>query len=375
MALADFGASVLRIDKPRRSDKEVESHPTPDLLTRHKGAIAVDLKTPSGISLMKALIKGADILIDPFRPGVLEKLGLDPQGVLLKLNPRLIVARMTGFRRDGPYSRMAGHDINYLAVSGVLSMLGRANEAPYPPANLLGDFGGGGLMLFTGILQALYHRECSGDGQVVEANMVDGAAYLATMPRLGIKTPMWQHPRGHNTLDGGCPYYESYQTKDGKYMAVGALEPQFFEKLLKGMDLEDKDLPGPREIREHWPKLREIFETRFKSRTRSDWENVFYGTDACCTPVLSQEELERSGFVQRPAVFLSGSPAHAIAVGNPKSEKDGHGKGVLGAGWTGQVISPGSEGEELLRRWTGPQLGKQVRQVDGAFQLSSLERL
>lgn len=220
MALADFGASVLRIDKPSRFDKEVESHPTPDLLTRHKGAIAVDLKAPSGISLMKALIKGADILIDPFRPGVLEKLGLDPHSVLLKLNPRLIVARMTGFRRDGPYSRMAGHDINYLAVSGVLSMLGRANEAPYPPANLLGDFGGGGLMLVTGILQALYHRERSGDGQVVEANMVDGAAYLATMPRLGVKTPMWQHPRGHNTLDGGCPYYESYQTKDGKYMAV-----------------------------------------------------------------------------------------------------------------------------------------------------------
>ncbi|CAG8323095.1 unnamed protein product [Penicillium salamii] len=375
MALADFGASVLRIDKPSRFDKEVESHPTPDLLTRHKGAIAVDLKAPSGISLMKALIKGADILIDPFRPGVLEKLGLDPHSVLLKLNPRLIVARMTGFRRDGPYSRMAGHDINYLAVSGVLSMLGRANEAPYPPANLLGDFGGGGLMLVTGILQALYHRERSGDGQVVEANMVDGAAYLATMPRLGVKTPMWQHPRGHNTLDGGCPYYESYQTKDGKYMAVGALEPKFFNQLLKGMDLEDKDLPGPREIRDHWPKLREIFETRFKSKTRSEWESVFYGTDACCTPVLSQEELEGSGFVQRPAIFLSGSPARAIAVGDPKSEKDGHGEGVLGAGWTGQVISPGSEGEELLRRWAGPQLGKRLCQVDGAFQLSSLEKL
>lgn len=220
MMLADSGASVLRIDKPSRFDADVASHPTPDLLTRHKGAIAVDLKQSGGVALVKELIRNADILIDPFRPGVLEKLGLGPREVLCALNPRLIVARMTGFRRDGQYSQMAGHDINYLAVSGVLSMLGRAQDKPYPPANLLGDFGGGGLMLVCGILQALLSRELSGYGQIVEANMVDGVAYLATMPRLGVKTTMWNRPRGENTLDGGCPYYDTYQTKDGKFMAV-----------------------------------------------------------------------------------------------------------------------------------------------------------
>lgn len=220
MMLADYGASVLRIDKPSRFAAETASHPTPDLLTRRKGSIAVDFKDPAGISLIKELVKHADVLIDPFRPGVLEKLGLSPSDVLPKLNPRLIVARMTGFRCDGPYSRMAGHDINYLAVSGVLSMLGRASDKPYPPANLLGDFGGGGLMLVCGILQALIARDQRGVGQVVEANMVDGAAYLATMPRLGVKTHMWDKPRGENTLDGGCPYYDVYETKDGRYMAV-----------------------------------------------------------------------------------------------------------------------------------------------------------
>jgi alpha-methylacyl-CoA racemase len=220
MMIADAGASVLRIDKPIRFKGEVANHPTPDLLTRHKGAIAVDMKSPHGIELIKELAIKADILIDPFRPGVLEKLGLGPKQMLSKLNPRLIIARMTGFRRDGLYSRMAGHDINYLAVSGVLSMLGRDGEKPYPPANLLGDFGGGGLMLVCGILQALYSREKSGKGQIVEVNMVDGVAYLATMPRLGIKTPMWEHPRGQNTLDGGCPYYDTYETSDGGFMAV-----------------------------------------------------------------------------------------------------------------------------------------------------------
>lgn len=221
MMLADSGESVLRIDKPSRFAGEVASHPTPDLLTRRKGAIAVDFKSPAGIALVKELVKSADVLIDPFRPGVLEKLGLGPRQVLLELNPRLIVGRMTGFRRDdSQYSSMAGHDINYLAVSGVLSMLGRAGEKPYPPANLLGDFGGGGLMLTCGILQALLSREQSGYGQIVEANMVDGAAYLATMPRLGMKTRMWDRARGMNTLDGGCPYYDTYETKDGQFMAV-----------------------------------------------------------------------------------------------------------------------------------------------------------
>jgi alpha-methylacyl-CoA racemase len=189
-------------------------------LTRHKTSIAVDIKSPAGLTFIKALIPHVDVVIDPFRPGVLEKAGLDPSAVLLNLNPRLIVARMTGFRRDGKYSMMAGHDINYIAVSGVLSMLGRAHEKPFAPGNIIGDFAGGGAVCFMGILLALLARHTTGRGQVVEANMVDGSAHLASMPRFGTKNPVWSGPRGTNMLDGGCPYYDTYETKDGKYFAL-----------------------------------------------------------------------------------------------------------------------------------------------------------
>ena len=221
MLLADFGASVLRVD--RATQKAYTDDPPPstaDLLTRHKSSIAVDLKSPAGVELIKNLIPTIDVVIDPFRPGVLEKAGLSPEKVLLRLNPRLIVGRMTGFRRDGKYSAMAGHDINYVAVSGLLSMLGRRGEKPYPPANILGDFGGGGLVCFLGIVMALLQRANTGIGQVVEANMVDGVAYLGTFARLLTAMPMWDRERGDNILDGGCPYYDTYETKDGGYMAV-----------------------------------------------------------------------------------------------------------------------------------------------------------
>jgi len=179
------------------------------------------------------LLSNADVLIDPFRPGVLERLGLSPKDVLLKRNPRLIVARMTGFRRDGKYKDMAGHDINYIAVSGVLSMLGRAGERPHAPGNIIGDFAGGGAVCFQGILLALLSRANTGRGQVVEANMVDGSAYLAAMPRLNLETPLWSDARGKNMLDGGSPCYDTYETKDeGKYFSVGALEPQFYAALI-----------------------------------------------------------------------------------------------------------------------------------------------
>lgn len=214
MLLADYGATVLRIDR-------APAIPTNDQLTRRKTSICVNMKLPSGLALIKKLIPKVDVVIDPFRPGVLEKAGLGPEEVLLKLNPRLVVGRMTGFRRDGKYSRMAGHDINYIAVSGVLSLFGRKGEKPYPPGNVIGDFAGGGAMCFLGILLALLGRERNGGrGQVVEANMMDGSAILATMPRLGMKIPIWSGERGTNLLDGGSPYYDTYETKDGKYMAV-----------------------------------------------------------------------------------------------------------------------------------------------------------
>ena len=221
MILADYGANVLRIDRPvPQSGAATPPPPTADLLTRYKSSICVDLKSPDGVALIKDLVTRVDIVIDPFRPGVLEKCGLDPEYVLQRLNPKLIVGRMTGFRRDGKYKDMAGHDINYIGVSGMLSMLGRKGEKPYPPANLLGDFAGGGLVLFTGILMALSQIQRTGLGQIVEANMVDGSAYLGSMPRLASKGKMWNRKRGDNILDGGCPYYDTYETKDGKYMAV-----------------------------------------------------------------------------------------------------------------------------------------------------------
>jgi alpha-methylacyl-CoA racemase len=213
MLLADYGATVLRLDR-------APIQPSNDQLVRRKTSICVNMKTPAGLALIKKMIPHVDIVIDPFRPGVLEKAGLGPEDVLLKLNPRLIVARMTGFRRDGKYSQMAGHDINYIAVSGVLSIFGRQGEKPYPPGNVVGDFAGGGAMCFLGVLLALLAREKTGFGQVVEANMVDGSAILATMPRLGMKTETWKRERGTNMLDGGAPFYQTYETKDGKYMAL-----------------------------------------------------------------------------------------------------------------------------------------------------------
>ena len=214
--LADFGAHVLRIDR-----HSTTTTVTPDLLAAHKRSMRVNLKTPAGVALVRTLARSADVLIDPFRPGVLEKLGLGPE-TLRAENPRLVYARMAGFRRDGKYSAMAGHDINYIAVSGALSMLGRAGETPQPPGNLLGDFAGGGMVCFVGILLALLARARSGKGQLVEANMVDGAAYLASFPRFlqMSGSPTWSEPRGRNLLDGGAPFYDTYRTKDGGFMAV-----------------------------------------------------------------------------------------------------------------------------------------------------------
>ncbi|KAF2153506.1 CoA-transferase family III [Myriangium duriaei CBS 260.36] len=376
LLLADYGASVLRIDRAHPSShSSTPPPPTPDNLTRRKSSIAIDLKSPSGRAFLLSLIPHADILIDPFRPGVLESLGLAPSE-LEKINPRLITARMTGFRRDGKYSAMAGHDINYLSVSGVLSLLGRKGEAPYAPGNLLGDFAGGGLVLFSGILLALTQRAVTGRGQVVEANMVDGAAHLASFPRLALKTPMWDRERGENVLDGGCPWYDTYSTKDeGEYMAVGALEPQFFAALVKGLGL-DKSWNVRRMDRGTWGALRREMEEKFRSRTRREWEEVFDGTDACCTPVLGHKELEKGGYDQRPIVTLRESPGLAVAtaVEDNRDAAQGQGKGVDGSGWKARGLAPGHGGEEVLQNWTGWQKGKEYDVVKGGLVLADDRR-
>ena len=260
---------------------------------------------------------------------------------------------------------MAGHDINYLAASGALSMLGAAGAPPSPPGNILADFAGGGHVAFTGVLLALLHRAVSGKGQVVNANMVDGVAYLASFPRMLTKIPFWGGARGTNVLDGGAPYYGCYECRDkGMYMSVGALEPQFFEELLRGLGLSEKAcLPpgaqGGRESRENWPFMRAVFENRFKERTRREWEGVFDGTDACVVPVLGNKELEESGYKMRGLVGLSESPA----------------RGVEGA-FKGRELKVGEGGEEMLREWVGWRKGREFEQAaDGAMVLVEKARL
>ncbi|KAI0866082.1 CoA-transferase family III domain-containing protein [Xylaria cubensis] len=380
LLLADAGASVLRIDRAIPGQTHTPGISAPagaDILTRHKASIAVDLKSAAGVSLIKELAKTADVIIDPFRPGVLEKLGLGPE-VLSQINPRLIYGRMTGFRRDGRYAMMAGHDINYLAVSGVLSMLGRSNDKPHPPINILGDFAGGGAVLFQGILLALLARERTGRGQVVEANMVDGANYLATFPRLMRKTPVGDQPRGENQLDGGCPFYDTYETRDGKYMSVGALEPQFYAALVKGLGLVHKGWDQTRWDRATWPEMKTTFETVFKSKTRSEWEKVFDGTDACCLPVLEYAELEndpaREGD-QRPSVTLQETPCLAVdeKVGDQRIQ--GQGAGVPGSGYEAYPLGLGEGGEEALKKWFGFSKDRDFYVEKGGLALKSKPRL
>ncbi|CAH0024205.1 unnamed protein product [Clonostachys rhizophaga] len=366
LLLAEAGASVLRVDRavPGQTHTPGEQPPpTNDMLCRHKSSIAVNLKDPQGVALVKELVSQSDVLIDPFRPGVLEKLGLGPEA-LLQLNPRLVYGRMTGFRRDGKYAAMAGHDINYLAVSGVLGLLGRDGEKPHPPWNILADFAGGGATLFQGVLMALLSRGSTGRGQVVEANMVDGSSYLATFPRLALKTPMGNRGRGRNVLDGGCPWYDTYETKDGKYMSVGALEPQFFAVLVEGLGLGGRGWEEDRADEVRWPELRGLFEERFRSRTRAEWEAVFDGTDACCVPVLEYEELEKGGARegdQRPAVTLRETPCLAVAQGVSKGQAGtyGQGAGSRGDGYEGFALGAGEGGEVALRQWVGWSKGKE----------------
>ncbi len=264
---------------------------------------------------------------------------------------------------------MAGHDINYLAVSGVLNMLGRKGQKPTPPWNILADFAGGGGTLFQGILLAVIARERTGKGQVVEANMVDGSSYLATFPRMALKTPAGNHERGDNLLDSGCPYYDTYETKDGKYMAVGALEPQFFGILVQRLGLSGQGWEERRYDRDAWPELRKTLEGAFRGKTRAEWETIFDGTDACCTPVLGYAEMEsdyqREGD-QRPAVTLRDTPC--LAIGRDASDPShGQGRAVDGAGYVVAPMAPGDGGEETLARWLNWSRGKEFDVHNGGL--------
>jgi len=286
MILADLGADVLRVDRADRCGPQ--TRPPADPLVRGRRSIGINLKDPAGVDLLLRLIDDADVLVEGFRPGVTERLGFGPDDCARR-NPRLIYGRMTGWGQDGPLAPTAGHDIDYIAISGALAPIGRAGERPVPPLNLVGDFGGGGMLLALGILAALVERSRSGRGQVVDAAMVDGSALLTAFIHGMRAAGAWQDERGTNLLDGGAPFYDTYQTADGGYVAVGALEPRFYAALLDGLGLADAGLPAQHD-RSGWPELRRRFSAAFADRSREEWVTVFAGTDACVAPVLSLAE-------------------------------------------------------------------------------------
>jgi alpha-methylacyl-CoA racemase len=286
MVLADLGADVLRVDRASLSGPGARAPVDP--LSRGRRSIGLDLKADAGIEVLLRLADSADVLVEAFRPGVAERLGFGPAECLSR-NPRLVYARMTGWGQEGPLAHAAGHDIDYIAVSGALHPIGRAGERPVPPLNLAGDFGGGGMLLAIGVLAALLERERSGHGQVIDAAMVDGSALLTAFLHGLRANGRWSDERGTNLLDGGAPFYDTYETADVRYMAVGALEPKFYAEFLARLELDAAALPDPAD-RAGWPELRERFARAFLKRTQAEWVEVFAGSDACVAPVLSPGE-------------------------------------------------------------------------------------
>jgi alpha-methylacyl-CoA racemase len=324
MMLADMGAEVLRVDRPNAR----VLNPDKDVLNRGRRSIAVDLKHPDGVQTVLRLVEQADALLEGFRPGVMERLGLGPDECLAR-NPKLVYGRMTGWGQEGPLAHAAGHDINYIAIAGVLNNFKRDGERPVPPNNLVGDFGGGGLLLAFGLVCGLLEASRSGQGQVVDAAMVDGAAVLSTMIHAFVAMGIWQDNPGHNMLDTGAPFYEVYETADGKFMAIGAIEQQFYAELLERSGLKDIELPFQMD-RDQWPAMKDQFAALFKSKTRDEWQSILEGTDACAVPVLSMTEapshphnvarqtfIERDGVVQPAPAPRFSRTAAAIASPPP----------------------------------------------------------
>jgi len=286
MLLADMGADVLVIDRPATTDLGLKRERWYDVMMRGKRSVTLDLKKNSDAAL--ELVAKADALIEGMRPGVMERLRLGPDAVLAR-NPKLVYGRMTGWGQEGPLAPRAGHDINYIALAGVLHAFGRKGEPPVPPLNLVGDFGGGGMLLGFGVACALLEAARSGRGQVVDAAMVEGASLLAAMFAGFLKTRTWSEVRGVNILDTGAPWYNVYETKDGKYVSIGSIETRFYQELLQKLKLKDLG----QHDRKRWPEMHKLFAKTFKSKTRAQWCKVFEGSDACFAPVLSWSEARR----------------------------------------------------------------------------------
>jgi alpha-methylacyl-CoA racemase len=300
MVLADMGADVLVIDRPAATDLGLTRERRHDVMMRGKRSVTLDLKKESAKEIALELAARADVLIEGLRPGVMERLGLGPDDVF-KRNPKLVYGRMTGWGQSGPLAPRAGHDIDYIALSGVLHAFGRKGEPPVPPLNLVGDFGGGGMLLAFGVACALIEARRSGKGQVIDAAMVEGASLLAAMFSGFLENNLWSEERGVNTLDTGAPWYEVYETKDGKFVAVGAIEERFFQELISRLSLDVKD----QHDRSSWPQMKALFARTFKSKTRDEWCKVFEGSDACFAPVLSFSESRKDAHNRARKSFIS----------------------------------------------------------------------
>jgi alpha-methylacyl-CoA racemase len=328
MMLADLGAEVVRVDRKGTATPQNGTKRPIDPLTRGRVSVELDLKDPASRNEVLRLVNSADVLVEGFRPGVAERLGIGPDDCHA-VNPRLIYARMTGWGQTGSLSHLPGHDINYIALSGALEPLGRSGQPPTVPANMVGDYGGGGMLLALGILAALFERNTSNEGQVVDAAMVDGSSLLAASIHGMLGSGTWRPERGTNLLDSGAPFYDTYETADKKFLSVGALEKRFYQNFLEGLGLDQKDLPRQYD-RESWPVLRAIFAARIKEHTRDHWAEVFLNLEACVAPVLSPTEAphhpqakERGAFVKvdgipqpSPAPRFSRTPA-GVPQGSP----------------------------------------------------------
>ena len=341
MMLSDMGAEVVRVDRVVPSDLGIPKAPKFDLLCRGRRSIAVDLRKKEGAEVVLRLIEKADALIEGFRPGVTERMGIGPLECLTR-NPKLVYGRMTGWGQEGPLAQTAGHDINYISLVGALHSIGRGNEPPVPPLNLVGDFGGGGIYLAFGVVCGMLEASKSGKGQVVDAAMVDGAASLMTI-FYGLRAMgQWTDQRGNNFLDSGAHFYDVYETADGKYISIGSIEPKFYAELLRLTGLAGKELP-PQMDRSKWSEMKGILQGLFKKKTRDEWCKIMEGTDACFAPVLSMEEaprhphnLSRGTFVEIDGVI---QPGPAPRFSRTKVEIQG------------LPAKPGQDTDVVLREW------------------------
>ncbi|WP_460062583.1 CaiB/BaiF CoA transferase family protein [Streptomyces sp. YKOK-I1] len=303
MLLADLGAEVVRLERPGKSAEPDQVVGQDTIVRRGRLTVPTDLKNPERLACVRRLLSVSDVAIEGYRPGVMERLGLDPAGLVAE-NPRLVVARLTGWGQDGPEAQVAGHDLNYLAATGVLDAIGRPGRLPVPPLNLVADFGGGSMFALLGILSAIVERERSGRGQVVDVSMTEGTLTLSAMIWSWRAAGRWPGGRGTNILDGGAPFYDTYACADGRLVAIGALEPKFYALALKGLGLDPQSLPRQYD-RTGWPQLRRAIAAAFARRTQAEWAETFEGSDACVTPVLSFDEAVRHPHLAHRSAFVS----------------------------------------------------------------------